>query len=117
MHLLIVASLLCGAEFKVSNKMPQQSFVVTSKITATKKTAATYRQPVGHTHTCDKCGTTWDHQANPTHVCQTCGRQQLVQDRSPRMVTVIQSATYPAPVQRIIQQQQNCPNGNCPYVR
>lgn len=52
------------------------------------ETHLTTRSPVGHTHTCPRCGTTWDHAANPGHNCPNCGTSQYVQDRSPRAVTV-----------------------------
>lgn len=94
------------------------------------KTTTTFRNPVGHTHTCAKCGTTWDHSANPTHKCQNCGQTQFNVDRSPRKVTVrtVQLANLPVE-QPVIQatpqsvfvirsiKAANCPNGNCPYAR
>lgn len=40
-----------------------------------------------HTHTCSRCGTTWNHDINPTHNCANCGREQSIQDRQPRPVT------------------------------
>ena len=48
---------------------------------------ASFRQPQGHTHTCSRCGTTWDHATNPSHDCPNCGETQYVQDSSPSMVT------------------------------
>lgn len=45
------------------------------------------RFPVGHTHTCSRCGTSWDHAMNVSHTCQNCGGQQFVQDTQPRMLT------------------------------
>jgi hypothetical protein len=48
----------------------------------------TARAPVGHTHTCPRCGTTWDHSTNPSHNCPRCGTPQYVQDPVARTVTV-----------------------------
>lgn len=52
------------------------------------RTSVTFRQPSGHTHTCNACGETWDHAKNPSHNCPQCGRQQLVVDQPSRMVQV-----------------------------
>jgi hypothetical protein len=48
---------------------------------------ATYRNPVGHTHTCAN-GHTFDHKdgANLNHVCPFCGLRDVDQDPRPRMV-------------------------------
>ena len=53
------------------------------------KQSLTTRPAVGHTHTCPRCGTTWDHRENPGHQCVRCGTFQYVQDARPRPVTVI----------------------------
>jgi uncharacterized protein (DUF983 family) len=59
------------------------------------------RAPVGHTHTCPRCGTTWDHQSNAGHNCPNCGAAQYVQDSFPRAVTV-RTTTVAAPVVRSV---------------
>ncbi len=53
---------------------------------------ATYTAAVGdgHTHTCPKCGTTWDHSTNPGHNCPRCGTFQNIQDPVRRTVTTSQ---------------------------
>lgn len=93
-------------------------------------TTVTYRAPVGHTHTCSQCGTTWDHQTNSTHKCANCGSFQYYQDVPSRQVTVrktvTESVSTPMPVapvtihqsiRSVTRSTSNCPNGNCPYVR
>ncbi len=105
------------------------------KIPATIPTTVTiYRNPVGHTHTCPRCGTTWDHASNPGHNCPACGTSQYVQDRSPRPVAVKKVVNVPAPptvapaaprpqvqpsqnwqdIQRLMQQSRAAPAAGCP---
>ncbi len=137
MYSLVIVSLMLG-QFTVTNKVPQQQFTVVNKTFSVKARtgSVTFRQPVGHTHTCTTCGTTWDHTANDTHVCKECGGspptkvgydragRQLVTyltDYPAKMVTVRAAPQQQQPV-RVIQQRlngasANCPNGNCPYVR
>lgn len=67
--------------------------------------AVALRLPVGHTHTCNKCGLTWDHSTNPGHACANCGTTQYVQDSVPRMVT---TARYTL---------GGCANGQCESVQ
>lgn len=128
---LIACFALGAGPFTVENKMPTFVVVNTKSVT---RTVVTYRDPVGHTHTCVN-GHTWDHQITPGHNCPQCGAYQNVQDRTPRKVTVIRtvavnaSAPSPTPAspapQRTVQSpvfyfpatRANCPNGNCPYVR
>lgn len=89
------------------------------------RTVVSYRQPVGHTHTCSSCQVTWDHQANASHSCPNCKRQVLIQDRIARPVTVTRTVTesvvtQPTPTMNSIRvpvKMPNCPNGNCPLVR
>jgi hypothetical protein len=103
----------------------------------------TYRAPIGHTHTCTSCGTTWDHTANPSHTCANCGGHppmsrsggyyadpvpKPVAVRSTTRTSTTQTTVAPAaPAERAVTVQSvtrsvqrssaNCPNGNCPYVR
>jgi hypothetical protein len=53
----------------------------------------------GHTHTCPRCGTTWDHGANPSHNCPACGTPQFVQDPPGMRLTLPTSS--------------GCANGQC----
>lgn len=83
-----------------------------------------WRYPVGHTHTCPRCGETWDHQKNTGHTCQNCGAHQAVQDAVPRMVQVhAPAAAYPAAVYHAPAYRytipaavpvSGCVGGNCP---
>lgn len=90
--------------------------MVTKQVTAS-------RAPVGHTHTCPRCGMTWDHQANPGHNCANCGTAVYVQDRSPRMVTTVRTVTVPvtAPQQSfpayLLPGGGGCANGSCSTIR
>ena len=68
-------------------------------------TQTSYRQPVGHTHTCANCGTTWDHLKNPSHTCQNCGIAQYMQDTRAKAITVNQLAYAPS--------GGGCANGQC----
>lgn len=45
-----------------------------------------FRNPIGHTHTCPKCGNVWDHQSNPGHNCDNCGTPQYYQDTQYKLV-------------------------------
>lgn len=85
-----------------------------------------WRQPIGHTHTCPRCGDTWDHAKNTGHTCQECGAYQATQDRVPRLVPVksfvrvytapVQAApvyTYTLPTSAV----PGCVGGNCPLPR
>lgn len=90
---------------------------------AVSQTVTSWRSPVGHTHTCPRCGDTWDHAKNTGHTCQECGAQQFTQDRSPRMVPVkvrsvavpVQSA--PAVTYTLPGSSSGCVGGNCPLPR
>lgn len=86
---------------------------------AATRTVVTTRPSQGHTHTCPRCGTTWDHAANPGHNCPTCGTPQYIVDSPTRPVTIrrtvpVQSAA-PRPavslatLQRSAVAYQNCP--------
>jgi hypothetical protein len=85
-------------------------------------TTTSWRHPVGHTHTCWRCGDTWDHQKNTGHTCQVCGAYQGVQDAVPRMVPIkvhAPAAAYSAPVYRytiptVAVPASGCVGGNCP---
>lgn len=68
----------------------------------------TTRAPVGHTHTCARCGTTWDHASNAGHTCPNCGASQYVQDRFARPVTVktVSVKAEPVKVQQTVKTQQ-----------
>lgn len=99
-----------------------------------------------HTHTHWNCPknngnpVTWDHaNGNNSHACPLCGAQVWVQDRTPRPVTLLPTASYyPRPVATVFPGIQNptnvpstattiqrtfrsyssgCPAGGCPYVR
>jgi|SRR6185436_11696728 len=114
--LLLASSAATGQTFVVTNKMPRGFTVVNKcadpfsiankrvvKQSVTTQTVITTRAAQGHTHTCARCGTTWDHAANPTHNCANCGAPQYVIDRSPRPVTVRRTIQVPVvtqPVQR-----------------
>lgn len=72
----------------------------------------TYR---GHTHTCPRCGTRWDHSMNASHNCPRCGTVQMVQDspqlsRNPLQLAPAQTFT---PVVRFAPASGGCPGGNC----
>ncbi len=122
MFMLLV--LACGAsvpQFIVENKCP--AFSVANRIPAVKatttKTAVSYRQPTSHTHTCPKCGLTWDHQANPGHVCKACGTPQYVQDTRPKLVPVAAAkptTTTPAAKKPTLAFPLN-PYSDCPSCR
>lgn len=73
---------------------PKQTSVVSSPIRY--QTVMATRSPQGHTHTCPN-GHTWDHSATPGHNCPICGSAQFVQDRSPRMVTVMRTVKVETP--------------------
>lgn len=55
-----------------------------------------YRQPVGHTHTCTSCGQSWDHSMDShSHKCPFCGGYPprspgggFYADPSPRLIKV-----------------------------
>lgn len=96
----------------------------TKQVTTTPVTdvSVSYRQPIGHTHTCSSCGLTWDHQANPTHTCQNCGAEQWRQDAYPKPVPIktVKPATQPITIQAEPTQVytlptavSGCPNGKC----
>lgn len=99
---------------------PPKTVTVPPKPVVPTRTTATYRQPVGHTHTCAN-GHTWDHQANPGHTCKICGLQQFVQDPVARPVLVSPATTPPesAPTYQPPYQlygSGGCANGSCPTV-
>ncbi len=94
---------------KLNKWVSEQVKTIETKVET--KTVISYRQPIGHTHTCPNCGDTWDHTKNPTHNCQKCGTPQYVVDSIPKMVPINK------PIQQIYPQQfqfGGCPNGNCP---
>lgn len=66
----------------------------------------TYRAAQGHTHTCNRCGTTWDHASNPSHDCANCGAEQRVQDTSPKMIRISGAGAMQL-------SGSGCANGNC----
>ncbi len=82
--------------------IPQQTTSTSVVVTA--------RNPGGHTHTCPRCGTTWDHATNPSHNCPNCGTQQLYQDQFPKMVEV---RNQPIQFQSMQAVQGGCANGSC----
>ena len=102
---------------------------VVAKKTTT-QTVVTTRAAYGHTHTCARCGTTWDHAANPGHTCRFCGTSQYAVDRVSRPVTVRRQVVVDAtpaktvPAQTITLQtlqtsaafSSACANGNCATV-
>lgn len=76
-----------------------------------------FRAPHGHTHTCSRCGTTWDHDANPSHTCQRCGSAQYVQDVVPRPVPVA-AVRYTLPTATSSWSVTGgCANGRCNLPR
>ncbi len=96
-------------------------------IKATPATTVAYRAAQGHSHTCPKCGTVWDHAVTAGHNCPNCGTYQNVQDRVPKMIavtTTVRTTPTPQPVIRsspvTVQfnrytASSNCANGNCQY--
>lgn len=109
--------------FIPKTKMAAFSSTATVKQPLTVQTVTT-RAPSGHTHTCPRCGTTWDHAANPGHNCPNCGTAQYTQDRSPRPVTVRAAAKTPdavapltlAQLQNSVISSSACANGQCSTV-
>lgn len=74
-----------------------------------------YRNPIGHTHTCPRCGDTWDHNKNPTHTCQRCGASQFTIDTPSRMVQVYGVSTGGVPLQYTLPRSTSgCGPGGCP---
>ena len=70
----------------------------------------TMRAPIGHTHTCPRCGITWDHAMNAGHNCPNCGTQQLYQDMIPKTVMV---RNQPLVAVRLQATSGGCANGSC----
>ncbi len=113
------------AQFVVVNKMPHRAITVANHCGPVKTVvhAITHRAPIGHTHTCAN-GHTWDHSVTAGHNCPICGQAQYIQDRSPRMVTVVSS---PSParaaqpqyheVMQLFQASGGCASGNCSNTR
>lgn len=87
--------------------------------TVVARPAPVVASPVGHTHTCPRCGTTWDHSTNPGHNCPKCGTAQYVQDSHPRPVAVASPGqslpvTYQAaPIRYTLSGAGGCANGSC----
>lgn len=119
----LITSVAEAQQFTIVNKMPVR---VVNRCESVKTITTNYRQPVGsHTHTCPRCGTTWDHASNPGHNCPNCGTAQYVQDRVPRMVAVRTTATVATPASAPVARQQiqdvmqlfrssgGCANGQC----
>lgn len=89
------------------------------------KIVTTYRQPHGHTHTCPRCGTTWDHASNPGHSCPKCGTMQFNQDSRPKLIAVTTTVPAVAPAATVPSKVQfgtvtvdysgfgGCANGSC----
>jgi hypothetical protein len=127
----------------VQYRIVQPNQIVTAPVAQQAASANTLRQPNGHTHTCPKCGDTWDHDKNPTHNCKQCGTFQNVVDQPSRMVQVRSAAlapvspavpvkrvgqyvqpgeevpavaSAPVPAQRIGVNDAPCPCENCPGV-
>lgn len=65
-----------------------EAALATARETWEAERTVTTRAPNGHTHTCPRCATTWDHKSNNSHNCPECGTEQFVQDARPRPVTV-----------------------------
>ncbi len=84
-----------------SNPLPTATVLPPQQVTVTT------RAPQGHTHSCPRCGTTWDHASNPGHNCPKCGAAQYVQDSSPRPVTVF-TRTY-TPTVTVAKSKEPCP--------
>lgn len=111
--LTVCLTLVCSG-FVIANDFPRANVRVVETRNAT-RIRVSYRQPVGHTHTCVRCGDTWDHSKNPTHTCQRCGSSQYHIDQSRRMVQTYSLETVPmevsTPVVRI-----GFPVANLPIV-
>lgn len=112
---------ICMCDVEAEKPTAKAPAATTPKASVT----TTTRAPVGHTHTCPRCGTTWDHQANPGHNCPNCGTAVYVQDRVPRPVTirVATVSAAPAPVPTTVYQLPpgfsaagGCANGSCSAV-
>lgn len=100
------------------------------KQAVTTQIVTTTRAAQGHTHTCPRCGTTWDHAANPGHNCPNCGTYQNVIDRVSRPVTIrktvqiAENAPRQAPTQTMTlaslqtsaASSSGCANGQCSTV-
>lgn len=92
-----VLSLLICTWSTLADRLPQstlpakplpQTTIAEAVPSAERKAEYTLRSPVGHTHTCPKCGNTWDHKENPGHHCYICRTPQYLQDLRPRQVRV-----------------------------
>lgn len=68
--------------------------VVVSQPVQRSVTRASYVTGQGHTHTCPRCGTTWDHGANPSHNCPNCGTTQFIQDSGSSSYRSVVQPTY-----------------------
>lgn len=106
--LLLPASLIAAGPVQsdlppiVQSDLPPIAPVITpARLDADK---VTFRNPVGHTHTCPRCGNVWDHSANAGHTCLNCGTAQYVQDYQPRMVPLGKAVQVP-------KSDPNCPTG------
>jgi len=76
--------------------------------------ATSYRNPIGHTHTCTSCGESWDHTANSTHKCKNCGGHPPISpyggyeaDAIPKMIRT----------QSVARQQTVFVSSDCPQAR
>ncbi len=118
----------CGCPELEARLAKPMAFTPKTKATAfssVSQTVITTRSPQGHTHTCPRCGTTWDHASNPSHSCPNCGTVQYAVDTRYRPVTVVktvQVAPVPSPpvtlatLQRSSVSQSACANGQCATV-
>lgn len=113
-QLLVFCAVFIFGNISTGNDLPRANVSTVQTRTVT-RTKVTYRQPVGHTHTCVRCGDTWDHSKNPTHTCQQCGSSQYHIDQSRRMVQTYSLETVPmevsTPVIRV-----SFPAANLPIV-
>jgi hypothetical protein len=110
---------------------PQLPLTITRSVpVAVTQTPRSYVTGQGHTHTCPKCGTTWDHGAWSSHNCPNCGTFQNVQDTGRTVGAMSSVVTYTsAPVttgtviqaaplrtglfRGLIRGNSNCANGQC----
>lgn len=82
------------------------------------------REAHGHTHTCPRCNTTWDHDSNPGHNCPNCGTPQYVQDTVRKPVVTRTTSVYQEAPPSIVARSApvvirsfgdggGCANGSC----
>lgn len=118
---LLVTSVARSAEPPRLAQPPKINQTVSQPVPVTRYvTQATYRAPVGHTHTCAN-GHTWDHSVTDSHTCPVagCNLQQWTQDSYPRSVNTGGVTSYVTPAGYSTPfatsgVTSGCVGGNCP---